>query len=443
MARIAVVGSWHLSSVMGACLAEVGHTVRGVHHDAEAIESLSRGVPTVFEPDLEKSVKKSLRNKRLSFTTDYEKALRGIGIVFLSIDTPILADGRVDLRTIKDGTIRAAKAASKKFILVVSSQVPVGTCDELQKLARKHSKHGCDLVCNPEFLRLGGAMDLQRNPDRVILGADDEKVAKKVAALYEPFKKPIMLMGIRDAEIVKHASNAYVANSVSFIGEISQICDEYGADAYKIGKALKADRRVGRYAYVMPGLGFNGGTVRRDVNLLINLAKKKKRRAPLMEAIIEVNERTNSTVVERLAAFLKKPKGKTIGLLGLTYKAQTSTLRHSLTLQLAEQMLGHGMVLKAFDPAIPPERSDVRSAEHEWDVPEEIELCESVAEAAKGAYALVVMTDKEDFRDLPLKKLGASMRKKVLVDPVNFYDADTANKAGFTYIGLGKGFKWQ
>ena len=412
MTRLCVVGSWHLSSVMGACLAEVGHTVRGVHDDAEAIESLSKGVPTVFEPDLEKSIKKSLKAKKLSYTTDFEKALRGITIVVLSIDTPILDKG-VDLSPIRKAVVQIAKAASKDYILVVSSQVPVGTCDKLQALARKSGPHHCDLVCNPEFLRLGGAMDLQRKPDRVILGADDEKVAKKIAKIYEPFEKPIMLMGIRDAEIVKHASNAYVANSVSFIGEISQICDDYGADAYKIGKALKADRRVGRYAYVMPGLGFNGGTVRRDVNLIRSLASKKGRTAPLMDAIIEVNERTNGTVVERLAKLLKNPKGKTIGLLGLTYKAQTSTLRHSLTLQLAEQMMGHGMVLKAYDPVIPPVRTGVHSDVHEWDVPEEIEICGSVAEVAKGAHALVVMTDKDDFRDLPLAKLGKTMKRNV------------------------------
>ena len=441
MSRIAMVGSWHLSSVMGACLAEVGHTVRGVHDDAEAIASLSKGEPTVFEPDLQASIKKGLKSKRLSYTTDFEKALRGIGVVFLSIDTPILEKG-VDLSPIRRATVQIAKAASRDYILVVASQVPVGTCDKLQALARRSGKHRCDLVCNPEFLRLGGAMDLQRKPDRVILGADDEKVAKKIAKLYEPFDKPIMLMGIRDAEIVKHASNAYVAQSVSFIGEISQICDEYAADAYNVGKALKADRRIGRYAYVMPGLGFNGGTVRRDVNLIIDLAKKKKRTAPLMKAVIEVNDRTNMSVVERLARLLKNPKGKTVGLLGLTYKAHTSTLRHSLALQLAARMKKHGMVLKAYDPVIPAERTDVRSEVHEWKVPKYIEVCGSIAEVAEGAHAIVVMTDKDDFRGLPLAKLGKAMKRRILVDPVNFYTPEAASKAGFRYIAIGKGFQW-
>ncbi len=443
MTRLAVVGSWHLASVMAACLAEKGHTVRVVHDDADAIESLGRGVPTVYEPELEDSIKKSLKRKRISFTTDFDKALRGTRIVFLSLDTPITPQGTIDLSPIRKAVRQVARAASRSMILVVSSQVPIGTCEKLQQIARKESAHAVDVVCNPEFLRLGGAMPLQRQPDRVILGADDAKVAAAVEKVYEPFGVPTVLMSLREAEIVKHATNAYVANQVSFIGEIAQVCDEYGADAMPVSKALKLDKRCGRYAYVRPGLGFNGGTVRRDVLLLSKLARDKKRSAPLMDAIIEVNERTNATVVTRLVEMLKRPKGKQIGLLGLTYKAHTSTLRHSLTLQIAGWMMEHGLRLRAYDPIIPPQRSGVRSKVHEWDVPDEIALCASIEECAAGADALVVMTDKDDFKDLPLDALGASMRKRILVDAVGFYDAATAKAAGFRYITIGRGFRWQ
>ena len=443
MTRICVIGSWHLSSVMATCLAEVGHVVRNVHDDVDAIEGLQRGEPPVHEPDMKESIANNVAEKRLSFWTDYAAALKGIGIAFLSVDTQILPDGSIDLGTVLQAARDAAKAASRDLILVVASQVPVGTCDQIQKTARKVSKHHVDVVCNPEFLRLGGAMELQRHPDRVVLGADDPKVANKVGKLFEPFDAPIMTMGLRDAEIVKHAANAYVANSVSFIGEIMQVCDDYAADCYNVGRALKADRRIGRYAYVMPGLGFNGGTVRRDVNLIKKLAADKGRTAPLMQAILDVNERTNGAIVERLAALLKNPDGKKIGLLGLTYKAATSTLRHSLTLQIAEKMLAHGMVLQAFDPVIGADRVAPRGSEHEWEVPDSIRLCGSIEEAAKGAHALVVMTNKDEFKNLKLGKLGASMRRKILVDPVDFYDAETAAKHGFKYIALGKGYLWR
>lgn len=441
MTEITMVGSWHLSSVMGACLAEVGHTVRGVHDEPEAIASLAAGKPTVFEPDLEESIQASLAAGRLSYTTDWAQALDGIRHVFLAIDTPILDTG-VDLAPIFDATQKIAEHASRPWVLVVASQVPVGTCEQLQALARETSAHPVDLVCNPEFLRLGGAMDLQRRPDRIILGADDSAVAKEVEELYAPFEKPTLLMGIKEAEIVKHATNAYVACSVSFIGEIAQICDEFGADAMPVGKALKLDRRCGKYAYVRPGLGFNGGTVRRDVNLLVGLAEQKGREAPMMKAIIDVNERQNGIVVERLAELLEEPAGKQIALLGLTYKAHTSTLRHSLTLQLAEKMLGHGMVLRAYDPIIPPGKSDAITPADEFGVPDTIALCHSAEEAVAGAEAVVLMTDKDEFKELDFAKLGEGMKRRILVDAAAMVAPEDAKAAGFTYISIGRGFRW-
>lgn len=439
--KIAMVGSWHLAVVMGACFAEKGHQVRGVDADAAAIDKLSRGEPPVFEPDLEPAIRQGLAEKRLSYTTDFAKALRGIEIVFVALDTPITESGDVDLRPIKKAVDLTAKAISRKTILVVASQVPVGTCEKLQARARELASHPVEVVCNPEFLRLGGAMPLQRKPDRVILGADSEKTAQKVAEVYAPFDSPVLTMGLREAEIVKHATNAIVAAQVSFIGEIAQVCDEYGADAMPVSKALKLDRRVGRFAYVRPGLGFNGGTVARDVKLLVGLAQKKKRTAPLLQAVLEVNQRQNTVCLDRLAKLLGKPKGKTVGILGLTYKAHTSTLRHSLTLRLAERMLEDGYRLRAFDPAIPPHDPHTgKSNVHEWDVPEDITLCETADEAADGAHALLVMVDKDEFKQLDLKKLAKHMKKKILVDPVNLYGADVAEAAGFTYIALGRGF---
>jgi UDPglucose 6-dehydrogenase len=423
---------------MAACLAEKGHTVRGVHDDAAAIESLAGGVPTVFEPDMEASMKKSIKARRLSWTTDYAKALSGMSIVFVSIDTPIHPEG-IDLAPIRKGVRQVAKAAKKPYTLVISSQVPVGESEKLQKLARKHGPK-CDVVCNPEFLRLGGAMALQRAPDRVILGADDAKVAKKVEKVYAPFDSPCLTMTLREAEIVKHATNAHVAAQVSFIGEIAQVCDEYGADCMPVSKALKLDRRIGRYAYVLPGLGFNGGTVARDVRLLRGLAKAKKRSAPLMQAVLDVNMRQNGQIAERLAETLKRPKGKRIALLGLTYKAKTSTLRHSLTLQIADQMLAHGMRLVAYDPDVPPDRQAIIPAD-EKNVPRDITVCASLDEAVTKADAVVVMTAKDEFKQLKLTGLAKQVKRKLLVDAAGMFEPAAAKKAGFTYVAIGRGFR--
>ncbi len=439
MSRLTVVGSWHLAQVMAACLAEKGHTVRGVHDDEQAIASLAQGVPTVFEPDMEASMKKSIRAKRLSWTSDYGKALRGASIVFVAIDTPIHPEG-IDLAPIRKGVRQVAKAAKKPYTLVISSQVPVGESEKLQKAARRNGPH-CDVVCNPEFLRLGGAMALQRAPDRVILGADDPKTARKIEKVYAPFDSPCLTMSLREAEIVKHATNAYVANQVSFIGEIAQVCDEYAADCMPVSKALKLDRRIGKYAYVLPGLGFNGGTVARDVRLLRGLAGAKKRSAPLMQAVLDVNARQNGQIAERLAEVLKRPRGKRIALLGLTYKAHTSTLRHSLTLQIADQMLAHGMKLCAYDPDVPPDRQAIIPPDEKKNVPRDIQVCASLDEAVAKADAVVVMTAKDEFRKLKLGALARKVKRKLLVDAAGMFEPAAAKKAGFTYVAIGRGFR--
>jgi len=296
------------------------------------------------------------------------------------------------------------------------------------------------VVCNPEFLRLGGAMELQRHPDRVVLGAEDERVARKVGKVYEPFGAPLLYMGLREAELVKHATNAYVANQVSFIGEIAQICDEYGADCLPVSKAMKLDRRIGKYAYILPGLGFNGGTVARDVRLLRGLAKAKQRTAPLMQAVLDVNARQNGQIAERLAEALKRPKGKRVALLGLTYKPKTSTLRHSLTLQIADQMLAHGMQLFAYDPDVPPDRQAIIPAD-EKNVPRDITVCANLEQAVAGADAVVLMTAKDEFRQLQLAALGKLVKRKILVDAAGMFDPQIARQAGFRYAAIGRGFR--
>lgn len=438
MTRICMVGSWHLAQVMAACLAEVGHTVRGVHDDAAAIESLASGRPTVFEPDMEASMKKSLEAGRLSWTTDYDRALSGITIVFVAIDTPIHPEG-IDLGPIRKAVRRIAKAARKPYTMVISSQVPVGESQKLQATARKLGPH-CDVVCNPEFLRLGGAMELQRHPDRIVLGGEDPKAIRKAARVYEPFDAPVLEMGLCEAEIVKHATNAYVAAQVSFIGEIAQVCDEYGADCMPVSKAMKLDRRIGKHAYILPGLGFNGGTVARDVRLLRGLAKAKRRSAPLMQAVLDVNARQNGQIAERLAEGLKRPKGKRVALLGLTYKPKTSTLRHSLTLQIADQMLERGMELAAYDPDVPPDRKAIIPPD-EHDVPRAIEVCASLDEALEGADAVVVMTAKPEFRELELRSLARRLKARLLVDAAGMFDPEEARRAGLRYAAIGRGFR--
>jgi UDPglucose 6-dehydrogenase len=403
-----------------------------VDTDAAAIASLADGRPTVFEPELEDQVRRNIAAGRLSFTTDFAAAQREAAIVLLAHDTPLTPDG-VDLAPLFEAVRRVARAAPGDFLLVIGSQVPVGVSEELGVAAREANPGvAIDLACTPEFLRLGAAVELFRRPDRVVVGAGDRATATRVAALFAPLARPTLTMSLREAEMVKHATNAFVANSVSFVGEISQLCDELGADALPVGRALRLDKRIGEKAYVLPGLGFNGGTVARDVRVLLGMTRQAGRSAPLLEAVLAVNARQNGLIADRLDEALGGLEGTELGLLGLTYKAKTSTLRSSLTLQISDQLRARGAVLRAWDPIIPA--ADYESS---WG----IRPCSGAAEVAEGADALVVMTPKDEFRALDLAGLGGRMRRRVLADPMDVFGLAAARSAGFSYIAIGRGYR--
>lgn len=429
---ICVVGSWHLATVTAAGLADVGHRVCVVDSDEEAISSLAAGRPTVFEPGLEQQLRENADAGRLRFTTDFEEAV-GVGsIVLVAHDTPLTGEG-VDLGPIYEAVERVARAARREYLLLIGSQVPIGVSERLGEAARRINPDvPCDVACSPEFLRLGAAVELFRHPDRIVIGASSPTAASRARAVFEPLGRPILIMSLREAEMVKHATNAFVANSVSFIGEIAQLCDELGADAMPVGRALRLDRRIGEKAYVLPGLGFNGGTVARDVKVLLGLASEAGNEAPLLEAVLSVNARQNGLVAERLGEALGGLEGAEVGLLGLTYKAKTSTMRSSLTLQIAQQLARAGARLRAWDPIIAPEDYELS-----WG----IRPCADAGDAADDADALVVMTPKDEFKALDIASLGERMRRRVLADPMGVFGREMAHAAGFTYVAIGRGYR--
>ena len=429
---LSVVGSWHLATVTAAGLADIGHTVCQVDDDAEAIASLEEGRPTVFEPGLAEQVGRNVEAGRLSFTTDFGRAVASGPVVLLAHDTPLTPDG-VNLEPLFATVRRIAAAARQDFLLLIGSQTPVGVSERLGQAAREANPEvSIELACTPEFLRLGAAVDLFRNPDRVIIGASSPEAGARVESLYAPLGRPILKMSLREAEMVKHATNAFVANSVSFVGEISQLCDELGADAMPVGQALRLDKRIGEKAYVLPGLGFNGGTVRRDVQVLLGMTAEAGRSAPLLQAILDVNERQNGLVAARLADALGGLEGAELGLLGLTYKAKTSTLRSSLTLQIADQLRSAGAALRGWDPII---------ATDEYEASWGIRPCDGAEAVAEGADALVVMTPKDEFKTLDLAALGSRMKRRVLADPMGVFGREQAHAAGFDYLAIGRGYR--
>ncbi len=473
MAKISVVGTWHQASIVSACFADMGHQVFGVGDNPNEIELLNAAKPLVREPKLEAIMRRNLRAGRLRYTTDYCEALTRADFAYLSIDTPVGANDEADLTSIFDaarkigqamrvlsrspdpdsehvrfaqcklreeegegaaeGPVLSAAEGSGDLILCISAQVPVGTCEQIAKMiAAENSRHRCDVAYVPEFLRLGTAVHNFRHPDRIVIGAKNRQVAEKIAKLYEPLARPIVKTDIHSAEMAKHASNAFLATSISFMNEIANLCDEAGADALEVAKIMRLDRRIGPYAFLSPGLGFAGGTLGREIRALQKLGQSHQRPTPLMDAVMQVNHERARLVGERLVRLFdtRRLDGLVVGVLGLTYKAGTSTLRRSISLEIIRDLIAKGAHVKAFDPL-------ANLAEVE-DLPP-FERCSDPYMAAQDSDAIVLVTEWANFRELDLSRLRRAMKRPVFVDTRNLFDPDSMAEAGFIYSGIGRG----
>ena len=431
MANICVVGLWHQASVVSACLADMGHQVCGVGDDEQAVASLNAARPPVHEPKLKAILRHNLRARRLKYTTDYREALHKAEFAYIAIDTPVGSDDESDLSSIFDAARHVGQTMSGALILIVSAQVPVGTCERISTVVREENPQAVfDMAYVPEFLRLGTAVDTFRCADRFVVGADDPAVAERIAALYRPLGRPIVITNLRTAEMAKHASNAFLATSISFINEIANLCDEVGADAPQVVQIMKLDRRIGKYAFLSPGLGFAGGTLGREIQALQKLGQQHECDTPVMDAVMTVNQARARLVGQRLQRIYNSLQGLQVGILGLTYKPGTSTLRRSIALDIIRNLVTQGASLRAFDPLA---RLDELA-----DLPT-FESCPDPYTAAQGADALVLVTEWKGIHDLDLPRLRAAMRRPVFIDTRNILDPAQMIQVGFVYSGIGRG----
>lgn len=447
MSTICVVGLWHQASVLSACLADMGHQVCGVGDDEQAASSLNTGEPPVYEPKLKAIMRRNLRAGRLKYTADYREALHGAEFAYIAIDTPVGPDDESDLTSVFDAARHVGQAMSGELILIISAQVPVGTCERIAAVVREENPAAVfDVAYVPEFLRLGTAVDTFRKADRFVVGADDPAVAERIAALYRPLGRPIVITNLRTAEMAKHASNAFLATSISFINEMANLCDEVGADALQVAQIMKLDRRIGRHAFLSPGLGFAGGTLGREIRALQKLGQQHGCDTPMMDAVMTINQARARLVGQRLqralALSLACPEpgrrvegyssleGLHVGILGLTYKPGTSTLRRSIALDIIRDLVAHGASVKAFDP--------LARLDEVVDLPP-FEPCPDPYAAAQGSDALVLVTEWAGIRDLDLPRLRAVMRRPVFIDTRNVFDPAEMIQLGFIYSGMGRG----
>lgn len=430
MKKIGILGLWHLGCVYSACLAEKGFDVVGFDLKKSVTQDLKLGKPPIFEPNLEQIVQSNL-GKNLNFTSDPKEAISKKDYVFITLDTPVNSHDLVQLKTFYALVDLVKKYISPKTVLVVSSQVPVGTCRQLQNQLEKMGK-GNAVIYFPENLRLGQAIQTFLEPDRIVVGADDKNIDDK--NIIENFLKdfnffncPVLEMNLESAEMSKHALNSYLALMISFCSEISDLCERGGADALDVMKALKTDQRVSARAPLNPGIGFAGGTLGRDLQTLKTVSKKINYIPKLIRAAYQVNQDRLPILVKKISSILGSLKGKNIGLLGLTYKPNTDTLRRSQSVELAGLLHKLGANIRAIDPAIKDPSLKFLKVYRQYE------------EFFKDLDAIILMTWWDDFKQIQPQKIGGSMKSKVVFDTRNFLDRELWEKAGFLYVGIGKG----
>ncbi len=423
---VGMIGIGYVGLVTGTCLAELGNRVICMDIDAEKIAALKNGEVPIYEPGLPELIEKN--RERMIFTTSLSDIFENCELVFIAVDTPPTFTGDADLSRVFAVMSSLPGLSTDHHILVMKSTVPVGTGNKISSELARQDVGDIDYVSNPEFLREGSAIHDFLNPDRVVIGSRHPEAGEKVAALYKSFKAPILKTNIPTAEMIKYASNAFLATKISFINEIANVCEEVGADVTVVAEGMGHDQRIGKH-FLNAGIGFGGSCFPKDVTALKQIAGNSGYHFQLLTAVIEVNELQKRRVVNKLQKHLGTLTDKTIALLGLAFKPNTSDLREASSIVLASRLLGDGALVKAYDPiAIPYAAKAVRG----------ILLCDDILSAIKDSDAVVLVTEWDEFADLPLKEMKKLMRRHLIIDGRNFLDPQKVRDAGFTYEGIGR-----
>jgi len=428
MANICVTGIWHQGAVVSACLADLGNNVRGVC-DQSTAAALNAGKPPVHEPLLPEIIQQNVRAARLGYSADYRAGLQGADFVFICTDTPVNMADESDLSSICQIAENIGRNLSNDIILCITAQVPCGTSEELAKMVRSLSTHKVSVAYIPEFLRLGTAVQTFREADRVVIGCNDQSISSRIASLYEPLGRPIVHTDIRSAEMAKHASNAFLATSISFINEIAELCEPMHADALEVARILKLDKRIGKYAFLSPGLGFAGGTLGREIRTLQKFGSSHGLSTHLMDAVWEINAQRALLVGRRLTTVLGSLAGLRIGILGLTYKAGTSTMRRAISLDIIRDLVQKGAAIVAFDP--------LANLGEVPDLPP-MQMLPDPYQVAQECDALVLVTEWAEIDSLDFVRLKSGMRGDVFLDTRNLLDPVRMVQVGFRYLGIGR-----
>lgn len=429
-----MIGTGYVGLVSGACFADFGHHVTCVDKDEAKIAALKRGEIPIYEPDLDRLVETNVRAKRLDFTTDLAPAVREADAVFIAVGTPSRrGDGHADLRYVHAAAVEIAASLEGFTVVVTKSTVPVGTGDEVERLIRDaNPKADVVVASNPEFLREGAAIRDFKHPDRIVVGTDDERGRRALAEVYRPLylnQAPIMYTSRRTAELIKYAANAFLAVKVTFINEIADLAEKVGADVQEVARGIGLDNRIGS-KFLHAGPGFGGSCFPKDTRALVKTAQDYDVPLRIVESVLSVNDNRKRAMARKVAnAFGGNLRGKTVAVLGLTFKPNTDDMREAPSIPLITALKDLGATVRAYDPA----------GKHQalLEMPD-LDICDGPYECADGADALVIVTEWEEFRALDLDRLKEIMTHPVVIDLRNIYRPDEMAARGFLYESVGR-----
>jgi len=434
--KVCVVGSGYVGLVTGACLADFGMHVVGVDKDRSKVETLRRGEIPIYEPGLKTLVAKNTAEGRLSFTTELGPAIEGSQAVFIAVGTPPRPDGSADLQFIREVARSIGEHLNGFKVVVTKSTVPTGTGRMIEEIIRETARaagHDDDfaVVSNPEFLREGSAIEDFMQPDRVVIGSRDPRAIEVMRDIYAPIENadvPFVVSNVETAELIKYASNGFLATKISFINEIARLCEALGADVETVARGMGLDNRIGP-KFLQTGPGFGGSCFPKDTRAVAQIARDQGLSFHIIEAVLEVNEETKLRMVEKVERAFEGLEGKTVALLGLSFKPNTDDMRESPAIPIARGLKAKGATIRAFDPA-------AMEAARE-DLPD-ITYCDNAYEAAQGADGVVIVTEWNQFRSLEWNRLRTLLTRPLVVDLRNLYDPEKIAAAGFRYVSVGR-----
>jgi len=431
MKQICVIGVGYVGIVTGACFADLGNRVIALDVNEQRVANLKNGIMPIYEPGLEELVMRNVRAGRLSFTTDYTEAVKGTEFAFIAVGTPSGVSGEADLQYVAAAAKSIAENMTEPLIIINKSTVPVGTGDWVADIVRRSQKTPIDfaVVSCPEFLREGSAISDFSQPHRTVLGSTDKEAANKVAQLHLPLRAPIVITDLRTAEMIKYASNAFLATKISFINEIANICEALGADVKEVAAGMGYDARIGRH-FLDAGLGWGGSCFPKDVLALAFMAEEAGLDPRILNTVMEVNYERRKTAVEHTAAMIGGTlSGKTIGLLGLAFKPNTDDMRDAPSIDIAQELTAAGAVVHGYDPVSMDVARGILPA---------VEMFKDPYSMAEGCDALMVITEWNEFKQLDLEKLKGLLKSPVIYDGRNIYDPRVMKSLGFTYRAIGR-----